>query len=303
MSPSLSSSSSSLSSGDGSSNNVANAQTMPGLAPTPPQCVRRGFPDGVSLGQPPPGKGLLVVEKWICSPIVTNTPPNILKQNNNPGYAIPTDFSIAVTGSIVLDAGTGAERVVTRHVFPGAASLILNPGSYSVSETLPSRRDLNTVPNAPSRPNNGYVPAAYEGNCNGAIDARQPPEQRIKYCTIRNHPVPSQVLLARPPPDKAVVLFQKVIVNDNGRTATWRDFNIIVNNNDRPISPATPFTFMWGPHTTITQLFYLISPGTYRVSETSPTGYSSPIYLKDPITGSNIMAGQIRFITSISNDK
>jgi len=156
----------------------------------------------------------------------------VIKQviNDNGGTAVAGDFTITVTGDNVQPSAS----------FPGAAGpagtvVTLNPGAYSVGETLVS----------------GYAQTSASAGCSGTISLGE-----FKTCKITNNDIPTRLKVI------------KQVINDNGGTAVAGDFTITVTGDN--VQPSASFPGAAGPAGTVVTL----NPGAYSVGETLVSGYA-----------------------------
>lgn len=113
-------------------------------------------------------------------------------------------------------------------------------------------------------------------------------------------PAPSSTPLPTPAPapSKATLRVIKHVINDDGRTAVASDFNVHVKNstgNDVNRSPA--------PGAESPGKFYVLTPGTYTISEDASEGYTVS-YGGDSDSGGNITlaAGDVKTVVITNND-
>ena len=118
--------------------------------------------------------------------------------------------------------------------FPGGSTTVaLIAGSYSVSETGPS----------------GYA-SSFSADCSGSIAGGE-----TKTCTVTNDDIQPKLIVI------------KVVVNDNGGTATPSSFTMNVTGNG-----PSPSSFAGGSGTTVA-----LNAGSYSVSETAQIAYAASL--------------------------
>src|SRR5439155_9998255 len=140
--------------------------------------------------------------------------------------------------------------------FPGGSTTVaLIAGSYSVSETGPS----------------GYA-SSFSADCSGSIAGGE-----TKTCTVTNDDIQPKLIVI------------KVVVNDNGGTATPSSFTMNVTGNC-----PSPSSFAGGSGTTVA-----LNAGSYSVSETKQVAYAAS--LSAGCSGS-IAAGETKTCTIINDD-
>ena len=178
--------------------------------------------------------GLDAGESVTCS--YTNTKQTKLKlvktvTNNNGGSAVPNDWDLTATGSggfteLTPDGANATFRIVTPNV------------TYALGETGPS----------------GYAAGSF--SCNGGTqvgDSIQLSVGQVVTCTINNDDIPPQLHL------------RKIVVNNNGGTATVADFPLTANGTGaNDLTGTSPVDSGAG-----------LQADTWALSETSPGGYSS----------------------------
>jgi hypothetical protein len=191
----------------------------------------------------------------ITVPLCTPPPAtlHVIKQviNNSGGSAAASSFNLHVKFSGADVAGSPAVGAAS----PGT-SYSLAVGTYIVSE------DANAV----------YAPS-FSGDCNsgGSITLASGED---KTCIVTNNDIP------------ATITVLKVVVNDNGRTASIADFPLFVSGT--PVTSGATNTFS--------------APGSYVVSETLDSNYTQTFSGDCGSNGNlNLNLGDVKVCT-ITND-
>jgi hypothetical protein len=171
--------------------------------------------------------------------------------NDDGGTATPGDFTMTVTGADPSPASFAGQNT------PGR-SVTLDAGSYSVGESGPS----------------GYTQTSNDPDCAGTIANGQ-----TRTCTIVNDD------------DAPHLIVNKVVVTDNGGTATPASFTMSVTGASP--SPAS-FPGQNTPGRSVT-----LNAGSYSVGESGPTGYAADF--STDCTGT-IALGQTKTCTVTNDD-
>jgi len=142
--------------------------------------------------------------------------------------------------------------------FPGGSGTIVNviAGSYSVTESGPS----------------GYA-ASFSTDCGGTVAAGE-----TKTCTITNNDIQPKLIVT------------KIVINDNGGTATSSSFTLNVTGNG-----ASPSSFAGNFLGTTVNL----NAGSYSVTESAQTNYAASF---SPGCSGTIAVGETKTCTVTNND-
>ena len=264
---------------------LSNSRTFANLAPGPYTVTEAGLPiagwdltDLVCMGGGANTStntatgvstiGLDAGENVTCT--YTNTKQTKLKlvktvTNNNGGTAVPNDWDLVATGSggfteLTPDSATATSRIV-------------NPGvSYALSET-----------NGPS----GYAQGTFSCVTNGGApvsgDSITLSVGDFAVCTVNNNDIPPQLHL------------RKIVVNNNGGTATVDDFTLTANGTgSNDLSGTSPVDSGSG-----------LQADTWALSESNVGGYTASAWscVGGTQNGSNITVGIAGEATcTITND-
>ena len=186
--------------------------------------------------------------------------------------------TLRVKKHVVNDnGGTKSAADFTLHVKSGATEVTGSPAAGSETGTAYTLTVGSYVVSEDGAPT-GYAQTGFSGDCNstGAVTVVAGAE---KTCTITNDDVAAQLTVI------------KHVVNSFGGTATAADFTMSVTGN----SPApASFAGHESPGTVVS-----LGAGSYSVTETGPSGYSSSF--STDCTGS-IAVGQAKTCTVTNSD-
>ena len=151
----------------------------------------------------------------------------VIKQvvNDDGGAAVAGDFTMTINGVSVAGGSSFAGAAA-----PGVTKTLTTVGAYSVTEAAEP----------------GYTQTGASADCSGTIALGE-----SKTCTITNDDQP------------ATLIVKKVVVNDNGGSATADDFSFQVNG-------ASAIGFEADGQNDLT-----VDAGTYNVVEPAVAGYST----------------------------
>ena len=151
----------------------------------------------------------------------------VIKQvvNDDGGDAVAGDFTMTINGVSVAGGSSFAGAAA-----PGVTKTLTSVGAYSVTEAAEP----------------GYTQTGASADCSGTIALGE-----SKTCTITNDDQP------------ATLIVKKVVVNDNGGTATADDFSFQVNGG-------SAIGFEADGQNDLT-----VDAGTYNVVEPAVAGYST----------------------------